>query len=683
MLDTLTMVNSFLMLLMPSLAAAPVPVAHDDLPRVALSQQQRQNLIRDLGSPSVNARIHAITALGEEKVRESVPNLILLLKDENPGVRAEAAYSLGLLKIKNAGPRLYQVMLHDASPLVRARATLALAELDYAGALHAIILNLDRPDIRERMAAIRALGKLGGPKAFNHLIRQLRAGTPELRETVIEALGDLGDRQVVRYLFRHLEQGPTRLNRAALLALTRLQPHSLQGRLPQLLRRSEPELLLAALDSAAQTGCSACAPEILKLIETAEDPVAAMAASTAAYLQMSDAIDPILARLHPRPNLQARVLYLWSLGRLGSLAVLPEVMQALSDPLPELRLTALRILRILRPETLALDEIVLPLIEDANPSVAAETLLLLGEYGHRGWLGARLPGGDTGTLRRAAAITSLAWLHPAPTQFLDDLRAWTRLEDLRVRDASISTLGRFRDAASTELLLKTVYSSDDRLRWETVRALSLVRAPIAQGTLASIAAQDALDIVRAYALLGARSQDPGSRELEGIARTRFGERFEERDYALAYVYALALAQSGRKEHLEPFGRVFDLLLEAGANSSQKAEFVDLLFLFGEKWGQPWMDKALKSPLTRVRARAMVWRNRFSEPLTTPGTTDPALGPEAAPTVPKDSRLTLPFRQETPRKGCGCRVGSATTPGHFPWLILAPLIALRRRRRLLA
>ncbi len=671
------MMNSLLMLFMPSLTAVPAQVASDDLPQVALSQQQRQNLISDLSSPLANTRIHAISVLGQDKVRDAVPNLIQLLRDDNPHVRAEAATALGTIKVKNAGPRLYQIMLHDPSPLVRARATLALADLDYTGALTAISMSLDRPDIRERMAAVRALGKFGGPKAFNHLIRLLRAGTPELRETVIEALGDLGDRQVVRYLFRYLEQGTTRLNRAALLALTRLHPQMVQSRLPQLLKRSEPEMVLAALDSAAQIGCPDCSRQILQLIENAEDPVASAAASTAAYLQMRDAVEPIMARLHPRPNLQARIYYLWSLGRLGAMSVMPEVLQALSDPLPELRLTALRILRILRPEKMNLEAIIIPMLQDNNSSVAAEAILLLGEYGHRAWADDKLSS-TTGTLKLSAAITSLAWIHPPPSRLLPELRAWARGEDVRVRNAAIATLGRFGDVASTDNFLKTVYSSDDRLRWETVRALALIRTPEARGALAAIASQDSLPVVRAYALLGACALEPGNRNFEHLARVRFDELFAMRDYALAYVYALALAQNGRQENLDAFGQVFDVLLKTGSNSSQKTEFVDLLFLFGEKWGAPWMEAAMNSPLVRVRSRAMVWRARFTKPEAIRAV-EPSPADMAAPPV-KSNAVKLPFTKEKPRSGCGCRTGSSDGgPRLFLGMLILFLLRARRRR----
>ncbi|MBU1069830.1 HEAT repeat domain-containing protein [Myxococcota bacterium] len=672
------MLNSFLMLLMPSMTAVPAQVASDDLPQVALSQHQRQNLITSLASSTVNTRIHAISTLGIERVRESVPHLIQLLKDDNPHVRAEAATALGTLKVKNAGPRLYQIMLHDSSPLVRARATVALADLDYTGAITAISMNLDRPDIRERMAAVRALGKFGGPKAFNHLIRLLRSGTPELRETVIEALGDLGDRQVVRYLFRYLEQGSTRLNRAALLALTRLHPQMVQSRLPQLLRRTEPELVIAALDSAAQIGCPDCASQILQLIETAEDPIASQAASTAAYLQMREAVEPILIRLQPRPNLQSRILYLWSLGRLGSMSVLPETLHALSDPLPELRLTALRILRILRPEKLNLEEIIVPMLQDNNPSVAAEAILLLGEYGHRSWLGDRLPGEATSTLRLSAAITSLAWVHPLPAHLLGNLRTWSRNEDTRIRNAAIATLGRFRDVASLDALLKSVYSSDDRLRWEAVRALALLRSSEARSTLAAIATQDPLRVVRAYALLGIRVLDPEAKSFEVMARTRFEERFEERDYAEAYVYALALAQNGRRENLDAFQKVFNVLLKSGSNSSQKTEFVDLLFLFGEQWGAPWMEEALSSPLTRVRSRAMVWKARYSQPdVALPASVQ---ADAALPVSMKDRSVRLPFAKENPRSGCGCRTGQTDSDPRILWIAMAAWLLRPRRRR---
>jgi HEAT repeat protein len=571
-------------------------------------------------------------------------------------------------------------MLHDPSPLVRARATLALAEIDYTGAINAITFNLDRPDIRERMAAVRALGKFGGPKAFNHLIRLLRSGTPELRETVIEALGDLGDRQVVRYLFRHLEQGPTRMNRAALLALTRLHPQMVQSRLPQLLRRTEPDMVIAALESAAQIGCPSCTAQILQLIETAEDQVSAQAASTAAYLQLNDAIKPILARLQPRPNLQARVLYLWSAGRLGALSALPEVMHALTDPLPELRLTGLRILRILRPEKLNLEETIVPMLQDNNSTVISEAILLLGEYGHRAWIRDRLPSGGTTTLRLGATISSLAWIFPPPAHLFGELRTLTRSEDVRIRNAAIATLGRFRDVNSMDILLTSVYSSDDRLRWEAVRALAMIRAPEARSVLASIASSDSLSVVRAYALLGVCSTAPDAGNYEAVARARFDERFAERDYAQAFVYALALAQNGRKENLESFQKVFDVLLTSGANASQKIEFVDLLFLFGEKWGATWMEAALNSPLTRVRARAMVWKARYSTPEASTDAEPAVSGAMSA--TPEKGAIRLPFAKENPRAGCSCGTGRTAADPQLLWLALSLWLLRpgRRRRR---
>ncbi len=672
------MMNSLLMLFMPSLASVPAQIVHDDLPRIVPSQQQINGLINDLSTGSVNTRIHAISVLGQEKIRESVPHLISLLKDTNPHVRAEAATALGQIKIKNSAPRLYQLMLNDTSPLVRARATLALADLDYNGALPAVFNSLDRPDIRERMAAVRALGKFGGPKAFNYLMRLLRSGNPELRETVIEALGDLGDRKVVRYLFRYLDQGTAQQNRAALLALTRLHPQMVQKKLPSLLKRSETEVVTAALDSAAQVGCPKCIPQILHLVENADDPIAAHAAGTAATLNIEEAIEPIHARLLPRPNLQSRMLYLWSLGRLGAPSVIPEAMSALREPMPELRLTALRVLRIVRPAGLELESVIYPLVGDTTPSVAAEAILLLGEYGNPGWMESRFP--EPGSpLRLGAALASLAWMHPVPSHRLPDLRIHARSESTPLRNAAISTLGRLRDTASAPMLLKSVYSSDSRLRWEAVRALALIRDDDSRGTLVALASRDAHSVVRAYAMLGALSMKGSTKSLENTARLRHEERMAARDYAEAFIYALALAQSGKKDHVEAFQKVFELLLFQGTNSSQKAEFVDLLFLFGEKWATSWMEKALESPLIRVRSRAMVWKARFLE-MEQPAARV-ATNPVEIPHEETTGQLQVPFQTQDPGSGCGCRTGSNRVFGPVSLVFLFSFVLLRRKRRL--
>ncbi len=668
------MMNPLLVLLMPSFSATPPIAAQDDLPRAMSFGKQKSSVLQKLSSVAADERIHAISVVREERIREGAPQLIQLLKDDNPAVRAEAAFAIGALRVRNAGARLYQLMLNDPSPLVRANAMVALAELDYKGALNAILNNLDRSDIREQIAAIRALGKFGGPKAFNQLIRILRSGNSELRESVIEALGELGDRQVARYLFRYLDQGGSRINRAALVALTRLVPQQIQGRLPKLLESQDAELVKTALGCAADIGCPNCGSAITALIQTAPDPVAAQAADTAAYLNIQEAIAAIRARLHPRPNIQTRLSFLWALGRLGDIDVLPEVLDAIREPVPELRATALRILRILRPESLHPESLVN--IQQDDPFVAAEAIRLSSEYGSRRWLESGLP--DEGDeLRLAAALEGLSWTHPFPAEALPRVREWVRHRNPWIRDAAVTLLGSQRDEASAAELAKALTDPDDRVRWSVTRALALIRHPETRGLLESVARNDSLPLVRAYALLGVCATSTPSQKWLLMAQQGFDSALSDGDYGMAYLHALCLLHAPDSRQA-PFEQVFKLL-ESGFNSSRKNEYVDLLFLLSPPDAERWTQRLLASPLPRVRARAMVWKARYTpvQAGSIPQTTEKALE-AAAPS--QGASVTPPFRVDPPRSGCSCSAGTENRNETAVFLMMALLLLVHSRIR---
>lgn len=674
------MMNSLLVLLMPSFSTTPPVAAQDDMPRASQFWKQKNIILQKLSSSSPDERIQAVSIAREERFRESAPQLIQLLRDDNPAVRAEAAYAIGVLRIRNAGVRLYQLMINDPSPLVRSNAMVALAELDYKGALAVILNSLDRPDIREQMAAIKALGKFGGAKAFNQLIRILRTGNPDLRESVIDALGELGDQQVARYLFRYLDQGGSRINRAALMALTRLVPHQVQNRLPRLLESRDPEMVRTALLCAADAGCPECGPAIMRLIQTAPDPLAALAADTAAFLNMRETADAIYARLHPRPNIQTRISLLWALGRMEFAGVLPEVLDALREPVPELRVTALRILRILRPEGLRVEALVEPLLRDAHESVAAEAIRLLSEFGSHKWMEGGLPA-ESDEPRLTAALEALAWVHPFPDEYLPRIREWTQSKKTAIRDAAIHLLGIQRKKEFTQDLAR-VADPEDRVRWSSVRALAFVRNPETRGILESVARSDSLPVVRAYAVLGACAIPPApSSQCLRMAEQAFDAAFTGGEYGMAYIYAMALLYAPDGRHADAFDKIFKALLMGGFNSSRKSEYVDLLFLMAPPGADRWMSQLLASPVPRVRSRAMVWKAQYAKipgglPLPEEKSQEKASPASEPPIRP-------PFRVEDSRGGCSCRAGHSPGMGHaagWTLFLLFWAYALRRRAR---
>ena len=75
-------------------------------------------------------RVHSVCMLEHIGSEEMVIPLCKVLKeDESPLTRHEAAFTLGQLGYRSAGPALVDAMLHDKSPIVRHESAVALSSI--------------------------------------------------------------------------------------------------------------------------------------------------------------------------------------------------------------------------------------------------------------------------------------------------------------------------------------------------------------------------------------------------------------------------------------------------------------------------------------------------------------------------------------------------------------------------
>ena len=81
--------------------------------------------------------------------------------------------------------------LQSPNPPVRFEAANACGELDDEDAVPHLIPLLQDDDIQVQLAAIDALGKIGGPLAKRALRRSLKVGDPVLEDAAREALEDI------------------------------------------------------------------------------------------------------------------------------------------------------------------------------------------------------------------------------------------------------------------------------------------------------------------------------------------------------------------------------------------------------------------------------------------------------------------------------------------------------------
>jgi len=121
---------------------------------------------------------------------EAVRHLLVVLADENPRVRAEAALMLGRIKDRTAGVPIVK-LLTDPEPIVRTAAAEALQHVADDAALAALVRLLEEPEPRDTAAAV--LGRLKDPGALEPLVAMLKSQDPTARRMAAEALEQLAD----------------------------------------------------------------------------------------------------------------------------------------------------------------------------------------------------------------------------------------------------------------------------------------------------------------------------------------------------------------------------------------------------------------------------------------------------------------------------------------------------------
>jgi len=134
------------------------------------------------------ARADAIVFLGEQQYAPSVPHLIELVREADPGTRYLAAKALGEIgdEAESAVPTLL-VAMRDNDMFLRVGITGALIKIGYPAVPGLTKALFDRNKAVKRAAA-KALGKIGSERSVPALINALRDTDPNMRKLAREAL---------------------------------------------------------------------------------------------------------------------------------------------------------------------------------------------------------------------------------------------------------------------------------------------------------------------------------------------------------------------------------------------------------------------------------------------------------------------------------------------------------------
>jgi HEAT repeat protein len=317
-------------------------------------------------------RLAALEALGRHEVTPSLATVLGALDDDSRDVRQQA-----IVLVAAAA---------DEDRAGAARATLPLCE------------RLDDGDRGIRLASLRALGRLGDPRALPVLLRVVAEQPIDLREAAVLALARPSMAAAVPTLIelaRH--PPPDELARHAQLALGEIATPAAIAVLVEALRRSPvPEETKLALLAAGGAGVEALAAELAHGPPSSGARAALLLGqlgdrrATAALAAAADARDgdpalwlvalealgrlkdpaglPALARAAEAPQSDVRLAAFTALEALGDPRAVAVVDAGLGDPDSRVRVAAVRLAGVLDPACTSAARLARPLA-DANPAV--------------------------------------------------------------------------------------------------------------------------------------------------------------------------------------------------------------------------------------------------------------------------------------------------------------------------
>lgn len=146
------------------------------------------SLVRALRDPDAAVRICAARALGKCGDLSMAPALISAARDGRIAIGIVAEALVGL------GPGVEPVVTYatgDGEPCVRRLATDVIGALRLPGARRAALTLLDDPDETVRVAAAKALGRIGWPDIAPELSLRCTSGGKRLRLAAVESMVEL------------------------------------------------------------------------------------------------------------------------------------------------------------------------------------------------------------------------------------------------------------------------------------------------------------------------------------------------------------------------------------------------------------------------------------------------------------------------------------------------------------
>jgi HEAT repeat protein len=483
--------------------------------------------LRDVRS-SEHAIAGAVDALAASLGSSTSREVLALCDASNPAVVADGAVILGRRRVLGAAPRLVALVQHPDDNVAVA-AIEALGAIGGRAAVEALILVIETRNFFRSFPVIQVLARTGDPRAVAPLAALLADDVYRLE--VVRALGRTGSAQAISPILSLLKSPSDAIVRLVAVSLAELieraewagtsehvetvlraQLAPWLGRLATALRGGDPQERAAIARVLGRAGDASVLPAITAMLED----ISTTAAATDALRHLDRSSDDALVAALDADDAVKRATIL-PLVRAPSAA--PAVRSLLADDDPEVRARACEALA--RTIDTASVPRLFELLADPSPRVAhaaVSAILALGTA-QTEQLAVEALGSSRSSVRRHAIriISTFGYASAfAP------MRAAIDDADRRIAELATAGLGSLDDPRVDDVLAQLVTSRDDVLRAAVMRAAAL-RGGASSLRLLARGLTDTADWVRYFAAqglgrLGAEAGDDVSASL--VARLR-------------------------------------------------------------------------------------------------------------------------------------------------------------------
>jgi len=354
--------------------------------------------LNSIGHPAMPSRMRALLDAGDARLRESAVKiagyfgyracadaLLARCRDEDEGVRAAALEHIAFLEDERVVPILVDAIGAD-TPRARAAAAQALAHIPSREVLSVLRGALEDPDPWVRYFAARSAGRQADRAALPILERIARADDQQhVRIAAVEAIGGIGGDAAVGLLAAIADTAPPEVARAAIEALGHTGSAEAIEPLTRALHADDAARRETAAFAVARLGEPA-AVELLKWTAAADAERSVATAATLGLSRIGGTASPAapaaiaaLASLAADPARRPEAIT--ALSRVAPAAI-PRVGECLSSRDPHVRHAVVEALgRLSHPVASAY---VRSALEDQDSLVRQQAVVVLARLGSRG-----------------------------------------------------------------------------------------------------------------------------------------------------------------------------------------------------------------------------------------------------------------------------------------------------------